>query len=262
MAEPIGLALGALGVVGLYSTSLQILNQIDSARNLEKSANPLHARLTVTTHLLRIWGDKNGIKDDALLNPHHPAFDDPSARHAIYSLLASIENMMADKKRLSDGYGMTVNPPISNQPVTMGVIKAQMAQMSLNSQPTSWKIRAKWAVVDEAKFSRLIGELEGIVDRLYKLATPNETLLKLDELRSRIDGEPRFCTEIQSYSKQKSRLVPAIEWRKLQHIKGMSLGAWIVSIYKCFRLEPPAHTYLDVERVEAVEWFMGKVCKF
>lgn len=202
MAEPVGLVLGALGLAGMYSTCTQLLDHIDSARNLEKIANPLYARLAATTHLLRDWGDKNGMKDGVLCDPHHPAFDNPSASHAIYFLLANIEDMMADQKRLSERYGMITDPPASNEPITMGIIKARMSQMSLNSSPVSWKLRARWAVTDKLKFSRLIGELEVIVDRLYTLAAPNqepaskETVLKLEELKSRIDSEPKFfCTK-------------------------------------------------------------------
>jgi hypothetical protein len=196
MAEVAGLVMGAvgvLGVAGLYSTCLQTLEQIDTAKNLEKSANPLHARLVTAMHLYRDWGYRNGVRDGNLESSYHPALDEPSARRAIFLLLANIEDMLADQKRLSDRYGMSAIPTL-RLPSDVAEIRKEMSTMDLNSSKKGWKLRARWAITDRTKFAGFVAELEVIVDRLFMLA-PSQTMLPRNEMTGGADNPevPRDC---------------------------------------------------------------------
>jgi hypothetical protein len=185
--EIAGLVLGAAGLAGLYGTCVQVLDQFNASRNLERDLNPLYARLTATIHLLHDWGDKNGIKDGVLgVNPH-PAFKDESASRALYLLLANVENMMADQKRLAERYGMEMEIPSSDVPTTMGTIRRAMSRVAVDPPARSVKLRIKWAITDRAKFSGLVGELEGIIDRLFTLAPPRQTLA-FDDTNQRLEA--------------------------------------------------------------------------
>jgi hypothetical protein len=89
---------------------------------------------------------------------------------------------MADQKRLYEKYGMG---PIPSSADVGGVQR----EMESNRARPGWARRARWAITDQRKFGSLVGELEGIVDRLFKLARPRDVvssddlMLKLEELK-------------------------------------------------------------------------------
>jgi hypothetical protein len=193
--EVAGFVIGAVGLVGLYGNCLQFLDQIDAARHLKEAANPLFARFAATKHLFREWGTVNGIKDGKLITPHHPVFDDDSARRVIFLLLANIENIMADQNRLCERYGMSMIPLSTQAPTDVDGMRLEMSKIELNRASKGLLLRARWAVADHKKFSGLVGELEVVVDRLFKLAMPQATVpsddltSKLNTLKSHINGK-------------------------------------------------------------------------
>jgi hypothetical protein len=171
--------ISAVGLAGLYSTAVQVLDQIDAARHLDKAANPLFARFIASKHLLSEWGTRNGIQNGKLNPPYHPAFDDDSARRVIFLLLANIENIMADQKRLYEKYGMGTIPSSAD-------VGGVQREMEFNTARPGWARRARWAITDQRKFGSLVGELEAIIDRLFKLATPRE-VVSSDDLMSKLE---------------------------------------------------------------------------
>lgn len=185
-------AVGLAGIAGLYSTCVQALDQIDTARHIEVSANALFARLEVIKHLLRVWGDNNGIQNGAMLEFFNPILNDEPTRKLVFLALATIENIMANQNRLTERYGLSM--PMASATNTLSV--AQIRDQMSNSRPrTNWRRRARWAITDKNKFSILVGELEAIVDRLYMLVPPRESTLVddlsqlLENLKLHIDGE-------------------------------------------------------------------------
>jgi hypothetical protein len=193
--EVAGFVIGAVslvGIAGLYSTCLQILEQIDTGRHVNSTASPLSARWVASQHLLKVWGNRIGIEDGAIHTPYHPKLDDDNARGVVFYLLAILENIMSDQKRLTDRYGLSsqLHPTSLMTNVTEVVDK-----MSLKGSSTRIGLRRRfrWAITDRTKFTDLVKELEVIVDRLYVTMPPekenkDELPQLLRDLRSRIDG--------------------------------------------------------------------------
>jgi hypothetical protein len=200
--EVAGLALGAIGVVGvagLYSTCLQMLDQVDTARHMDQSAEPLVARLAATKHLFRLWGKQNGVQEDGILDAQHNlAFDDTSpssARIPVLLLLASFETLMSDHRALNEKYGLSLIPPFDTPPAGIDDLRQEMSKLALNAPKKGWKIKTKWAITGKNKFGSLVGEVEAIVDRLFTLTSRHkgplseDMLLKFREINASIKGE-------------------------------------------------------------------------
>ena len=189
-------AVGLIGLAGLYSTCLQTLEQIDTGRNIETSANSLYARLTATIHLYQKWGEVNGIRDGIINETsHHWAFEHGQTRTILIQVLANIEHMMADQKRVSERYGLSM--PLQSTSLSTRVQDArdQMSNTDFKAPRKGLIRRAKWAISDKSKFAAFVEELEVIVDRLYMLASPDELLSSrqlaadLTNLKSHISGK-------------------------------------------------------------------------
>jgi hypothetical protein len=200
MAEVAGLVMGALGVVGLaglFSTCVQVLNQIETGRDIIGSANPSVARLIVARHLFKTWGDAIGFQNGVISDSHHPKLDDDRTREIVFVLLANIENLMSDQKRLVDRYGLVTTPA----PAAMSTNVADATKSISGSQFTSkhpsrkWIRKAKWGVSDKNKFASLVTDLEAIVSRLYAVISPmasiDEDAIRstLKALESNVNGE-------------------------------------------------------------------------
>ena len=194
--EVAGFVIGAvslIGIAGLYSTCLQVLGQIDTGCHLNSTASPLSARWAASQHLLKVWGDKIGIQDGAIHTPYHPKLEDEKARGVVIILLATVENIMSDQKRLSDRYGLSTQlhatSLMTNVTEFVDKISSKGSRTRINLRR-----RVRWAVTDQPKFTVLIKELEVIVDRLYVTIPPekenkDELPRLLENLRSRIDGK-------------------------------------------------------------------------
>jgi hypothetical protein len=56
-------------------------------------------------YLLKTWGDRVGFGGGIIHPKHHKKHDEEHARNATFFILASIEAIMADQKKLTERYG-------------------------------------------------------------------------------------------------------------------------------------------------------------
>jgi hypothetical protein len=193
MAEIAGLVIGAVGIAGLYGTCIQLLDQIDTSKEIVHSANSSIARLAIAVHLLKDWGIAIGIEDGAVRNAHHAKLYDQSTRDLVFRALATLEVILSDQKRLGDRYGLTT---AGSTPTTLATqISDKVKEISTTSKDhpsRKWNRRARWAIADRTKFVSLVAEVEVIVSRLYVLIplerAVTEEGLTMVQLTSKLAG--------------------------------------------------------------------------
>ncbi|KAF8538664.1 ankyrin repeat-containing domain protein [Trichophaea hybrida] len=167
--EAIGLV---IGIVGIYNTALQLFDQIAAIRDTSTTVGPLLARVAVGQHLLRRWGDKVGLLSNGNLhNPHHPGLDKQDVLNAVYTVLATIEIVMSDQKRLSDRYGLK-RVQISSSSISVSDRCREISQ----SAAMGFGTRVRWTISDGKRFTGLVVNLEAIIDRLYVVLPPEDHL--------------------------------------------------------------------------------------
>ena len=87
--EVAGLAIGAVGLVGLYSACLEAVTRVSSYRHAQKE-KLLFAQLDANKDILQKWASRVENSVDGLLEPHDSRLDDLSTAQAVCSVLSCI----------------------------------------------------------------------------------------------------------------------------------------------------------------------------
>ncbi|KAI1264016.1 hypothetical protein F5Y18DRAFT_392257 [Xylariaceae sp. FL1019] len=75
--EPVGLTVGIIGLAGLFSTCLDVVERWDSYKDFGVESEALVARFEADRALFRRWGQSIGIDRGTQGHGHHEALDDP-----------------------------------------------------------------------------------------------------------------------------------------------------------------------------------------
>ncbi|KAB5575375.1 hypothetical protein GE09DRAFT_1091785 [Coniochaeta sp. 2T2.1] len=180
MAELAGLALGVVGVAGLYSVTLQVFEQISDAANFNRDLETQQAKLKAALTSLRLWGAGTGFTTDGTLLPdHHVVFDDERILYDVQSALFCIKDACSQLRSTFDqsaaGSG---NDPRAR-------VKKKIASAGK---------RLRWAFQEKTKVEDLLNQVICLVGLLYQIARPKdaaslESDAKLNEILSTSHGK-------------------------------------------------------------------------
>ncbi|KAI3331487.1 prion-inhibition and propagation-domain-containing protein [Xylariaceae sp. AK1471] len=173
--EAAGLGIGVIGLVGLFSTCLDMVERWDSYKDFGLESESLRARLTADRVLFRQWGQKVGIGNDRREGDHHKALDDPSIRPAIDLVLRSIKNIEDDAN--------TFASPLRHFSDLTRLSAEVDSMLHKDSKPfkkseniTSRRSRLGWALGGKARVLKLVASFEVLVQKLYDLVPPDPTI--------------------------------------------------------------------------------------
>ncbi|KAG4263778.1 hypothetical protein FPRO03_09054 [Fusarium proliferatum] len=157
--EPVGLA---VGLVGLFSTCMDVMQRVGSYRTADRDSRQLDAQLNATMHLFERWGDGVGISKGKLSDTHHPDLDNPRTYAVVQGLLNSIKD-----------FSTTSNEPTSPK----GLLKAPSFPVSgdLSShgpKASRWQ-KTAWALRGKLKHTGRVQALAGLVSDLYNVVSPD-----------------------------------------------------------------------------------------
>ncbi|KAF5552234.1 ankyrin repeat domain-containing protein [Fusarium napiforme] len=186
--EPVGLA---VGLVGLFSTCMDVMQRVDSYRTAGRDSRQLDAQLNATMHLFERWGDGVGISKGKLSDNHHPDLDDPRTFAVVQGLLNSIKDFSTTSNEPPSPNGLQKTPsfPIS------GDVSSHGSKIS-RWQKTAWALRGK------LKQTSHVQALAGLVSDLYNVVPPDTTgskaLTRNPSFRdlSISEGEQPYAVEI------------------------------------------------------------------
>src|SRR5687768_4773852 len=91
--EPVGLAVGVVGLAGLFSSCLEAVDKIQSYLKFEGDSHVLDVKFATARIQLERWGRQVGFDDGELLADHHPALDDAALSAAVVSLINIIKTI-------------------------------------------------------------------------------------------------------------------------------------------------------------------------
>ncbi|KAF4423147.1 ankyrin repeat domain-containing protein 52 [Fusarium austroafricanum] len=85
--EPVGPAVGVVGLAGLFSSCLEAVDMTQSYLHFEGDNHVLDTKFAAVRVQLKRWGRQVGFEDGKLLANHHSALDDADISAAVVSLL-------------------------------------------------------------------------------------------------------------------------------------------------------------------------------
>jgi hypothetical protein len=172
MAEAVGLTIGALALLSTFKDCIDLFSTISAAKSLGADYEFLNTKLDIEKLLLLQWVDRVRLFDD---QNYDQRLDEPRINKGVSSILAAIRTLLSESSQLQTRYGMkrvdektTVHRTISEP--RMHQFMRDFEKMSLRIHVTqkdaSVKQRFRWIIRDREKFSSLIQELSGLINRL------------------------------------------------------------------------------------------------
>jgi hypothetical protein len=91
--EPIGLGVGLLGLAGLFSTCLDVIDKFQAYKEYASDLHILNAQVKAEKLRLEEWGRSVGFEDGQLSTYHHSALDDEQKVLAVREHLEIIQDI-------------------------------------------------------------------------------------------------------------------------------------------------------------------------
>ncbi|KAI3580740.1 prion-inhibition and propagation-domain-containing protein, partial [Fusarium oxysporum f. sp. albedinis] len=163
--EPIGLAIGVVGLVGLFSSCLEAADKVQAYLSFGTESGVLDARFRATKVLLEKWGRRVGLEKTTLAEDHHPALDDRNIAAAVEDVLRIINTICES----------------SNQSIPQSKLTPSLVDgFSLGSigPPSLHGMRRRkltWALWGKGKRTDQVELLETLVQQLNNLVPPDAT---------------------------------------------------------------------------------------
>jgi Prion-inhibition and propagation len=93
--ELAGLIVGGVGLVGIYGACTEIIEHIDSYKNIAVEARPLLAEFEVNRTIFRKWAERVGLSNKGLASTHDSRLDDPDISNAVFQVLSCIRSILS-----------------------------------------------------------------------------------------------------------------------------------------------------------------------
>ena len=182
MAEPAGLAIGAVGLAGLFTTCVECIDYISLARNHGRDFETSMTKILLLKARLDAWGDSLQVlhegKENAALRNRWLEEQDTVGR-----CLVGIKSIFEDDKQMESRYGLRLFSADQDIPMVQyehksrafrqieDIFKSRIQERQKNMAMSK---KTRWAIHDKKRFDSmitdlafLIGGLEDLSDRLH-----------------------------------------------------------------------------------------------
>ncbi|KAF4947509.1 hypothetical protein FGADI_10354 [Fusarium gaditjirri] len=253
--EPVGLA---VGLVGLFSTCMDVMPRVDSYRTAGRDSRQLDAQLNATMHLFERWGDGVGIGEGQLSDNHHPDLDNPRTFAVVQGLLNSIKDFSDTSNDPPSPTGLQKTPSFP----LPGDLSSHGSKIS-RWQKTTWALRGK------LKHTSRVQALASLVSDLYSVVSPDATGLKaLTRTPSFKDlsiggGEPPYAIEIRKLLQKIEEEMEGIKFTCciMDGQTNMNLAEKMRDLHQWLGAPPPNDVFSDSndKRVQTTcEWILHR----
>lgn len=104
--EPAGLALGVIGLAGIFKNCVELFGHFSTYRSYGHDYDLLDAKLHVEKAVLLQWA----VRVRFLQEDYDRQLDDPDIRGAVSKILSNIIRLMSKSSSLQERYGMKEAP--------------------------------------------------------------------------------------------------------------------------------------------------------
>ncbi|KAK4060935.1 hypothetical protein Trihar35433_9860 [Trichoderma harzianum] len=234
--DPVGLAVGVIGLAGLFSTCLDLVKRVDSYKHFKNDEQTLAAQFVSFRLRFERWGKVLGLGLNqaalSLSQDRHEALEDTETLETVRKIIDIIREILSDQK-------------LPNPPVNLSLVRSLTEPFRPRKEKLSWALKGK------AKREAQVELFGKLIQHLYHLV-PIETLSRTATVNG--NQSPNTTAQIDSSWKTEVR-------DTLQRLEGKAhaetrreLHAWIVR-------HPPNEIYQDAmqKRLEATcEWILKR----
>lgn len=214
MAEPVGLALGTVALVSLFSSCVELVNYFELGKSYQYDYSVACLKLSLLRARLESWGDTLRVRDSGHEAKALPR-DWSREQDVVERSLMGIKNIFGDAEILKDKYkliprtskNLSRSQEARNKPASASQ-EPPLARYFGNSRHFSlFRQSTKWAIRDKDRFDALLHDLEFFISNLEHVQSRlkmSQNLTKDAEVRRGGEGAIKISnTTLQG--EQKSR---------------------------------------------------------
>ena len=169
--EPIGFAVGVVGLAGLFSVCLDVIDKVDSYKDFGVESRSIIAQFEADKHLFTNWAQDVGIGKDKPEDNYHNHLDNPKTNLIVQKILSSIQEIFSKtESTVSD-----LQPIVEAGPTTFsdGILPFNARKNSRPEGTISKRGRIGWSLRNKAKFITQAQQFGALVQRLHSLVPPD-----------------------------------------------------------------------------------------
>ncbi|CAG9988781.1 unnamed protein product [Clonostachys byssicola] len=161
--EPAGVAIGVIGLVGLFNTCLDVVARVDAYRDFGFDSRSLAAQFEADKLRFERWGRAVGLEQGKLSTNYHPGLAEQSTRSVVAHLISTIQEVCQGSESGA-----------SEQLSESGAHKLTRRQTISSISSASTRQKLAWALRGKAKRVAEVEKLGILVQKLYE-QVPVET---------------------------------------------------------------------------------------
>ena len=182
MAEAVGVALGALGVVGIFSTCIDVFKLVQVGCTWDRSLEILATNLENQKARFVIWGRAVGLDNADEEGGYDKRLDEPLRLERVTHTMRLVASLFLESQQFAERYGMRKELDAGNarrckQDTTVWkdmFLRVQQSLRQSGKTPATPPEAAqgssiRWAVVDRDRFMELVNDLRDLVGDLESL---------------------------------------------------------------------------------------------
>ena len=184
--EPIGFTIGVVGLAGLFSVCLDLIDKVDSYKKFGLESRSIVAQFKADKHLFTQWAQDVGIDKNKLKNNYHARLDNQETNSIVQEILSSIQEIFSN----TEGMMSNLRPVVEAGPASFpdGIRFLNTRQKSQKPEGTiSKRSRIGWSLRSKAKFISQVQQFGALVQRLHSLVPP-DGLIGPDNVQKGIRG--------------------------------------------------------------------------
>ena len=167
--EPLSLA---IGIVGLYSASIDLLDRIKDYQNFGTESSTTIARFDASRLRLQLWAEAVGIGDNGLRDSHDVGLDDPRISSVVYNILYWSYKLL---QKVEDNVNSLKIPKRQQTNGEQWSLLSQDGRAEAEYQKKfSKKGRLAWSTGSKTKVTQDVQEFEGLVNLLHGVISPRD----------------------------------------------------------------------------------------
>ncbi|KAK7906545.1 ubiquitin-conjugating enzyme E2-16 kDa [Apiospora marii] len=198
MAEVAGLALGVLGIAGLFTSCIENFDIIVRAKNFGEEFDLLCTQLSLLTIRLALWGETLGLMPPSSIRarrvPYNHAIDRHDIKPSIIASLHQLLNLLSKADVITERYALectassaqAYEQEVTQTPRGMLVLRDSFQKFKERirknqTQKSVWKV-TRWSVHDYAQFETLVDNIRKLLDDLESITNALGVLERQREL--------------------------------------------------------------------------------
>ncbi|KAL3426372.1 ubiquitin-conjugating enzyme E2-16 kDa [Phlyctema vagabunda] len=203
--EVAGLALGAAGIAGIFSTCMECFDIFVAGKNFSDDYEQICALFSAQRLRFGLWGESVGFMDDGS-SERRAKFETVLGRSDIRitleGLLNTIRSILTEGSLLDTRYGLAVDPASTDlvQARGMNIFKHSFdhfkERIRRNQKETSVREKARWAFHDAKKFESMTDRLEKCMNSLESITRTSFGLL-VEQQQLRLKEEIEQIADIE-----------------------------------------------------------------